>query len=106
MAAGIEPALKHFDATKVDAIDSSNLDENHHDRLAGRTSGNGARSSNIDHELGDLSSGSAACANAGCRRHLGPEHLGQPPGDRIAIESFHQLPPVAPNRSVFTLCGW
>jgi hypothetical protein len=33
------------------------------------------------------------------------EDLVQQATDGVAVDCFHQVPPVAPNRSVFTRCG-
>jgi hypothetical protein len=59
----------------------------------------------VDSELGDLAGGPAVAADARGGRHVGTEDFVQQAADGVPVYCFHQVPPVAPNRSVFTRSG-
>src|SRR6202044_1184515 len=98
-------AAEGCEALEVDAGPVVGLDEDHEDAFAGAAADDRARGLQVHRELGDHAAVPAGSADAGGGGHLGPEDLLQQAADGVPVEGFHQVPPVAPNRSVFTRCG-
>ena len=80
-------------------------DEDHEHAVARPAADYRARCLQIDHELGDRPGIAAGLADTGSGGHLGAEDLVHQAADGVPVDCFHQVPPVAPKRSVFTRCG-
>jgi len=93
------------EAHKVYAGPVVNRDEDHQHAAARPAADDRTGPSQVDHKLGDPAGVAAAYADARGIGHLGAEDLEQQATDGVAVDCFHQVPPVAPNRSVFTRCG-
>jgi len=93
------------EAQQVHAGPVVNLDEDHQYAVARPAADDRAGPPQVDRKLGDLVGGAAASADAGGIGHLGAEDLVQQAADGVTVDCFHQVPPVAPNRSVFTRSG-
>lgn len=93
------------EALEIDTRPAVCPDENHEHAVAGATADDRARRLHVDGKLGDLAAGPATAAHARGGRHLGAEDLVQQAAYRVPVDSVRQVPPVAPNRSVFTRSG-
>src|ERR1700683_2474763 len=92
-------------AMQVHARPVVDRDEDHEHAVAGPAADDRARRLQIDHKLGDRPGIAAGPADTGGACHLVPENLVQQAADGVPVDYFHQIPPVAPTRSVFTRCG-
>ena len=97
--------LERAQPAEINAHHLAHLDEDHHDIVAGAAA---------DDDAGPprYTAHSASGARAPQRRHTAcaivispPKTWAQHSADRIAVERFHQRPPVAPNRSVLMRVG-
>ena len=89
-------------ALQVHAGPVVNRDEDHQHAAAGPAANDRAWRLQIDHELSDRPGISAVPADTGSGGHLGAEDLVQEAADGVPVDCVHQVPPVPPNRSVFT----
>ena len=85
--------MTEYEATQVDAVDSSHLDENHQDARAAAAADDGARRPVVDHLLSEQRRCAAVRAAACHSRHLGAEHLASA-GRRWR---FRRAPPSRPS---------